>query len=70
MRTYRKPDGTFTGSAKKYCDAWNALKKPLEDRLGLFSIGFDPGFLMADKESNAPVDIPVWLAKRIVENLK
>lgn len=65
---YTTPDGQRTASVGRYLKEWNAIKEPLESVLGLESIGFDPGFLMRAKDQpySAPVDIPVWLAKRIV----
>lgn len=63
---YRTPDGKTTTSVKRYLKEWNALKKPLEKALDLESIGFDPGFLMRPKGGGNSVEIPTWMAKRIV----
>ena len=65
-QTYKTPDGEITTSVKRYLREWNALKKPLEKALDLKSIGFDPGFSMRQKGSRNSVEIPTWLAKRIV----
>jgi hypothetical protein len=65
---YRTPDGKMTSSVKRYVSEWNAIKEPLEAALDLRTIGFDPGFLMTanGEQYCSSVDIPVWLAKRIV----
>lgn len=70
-REYRNlPDGTYTQSVREYIKAWDAIRLPLEQKLGLKTIGYNPGFLMGDAGATAPhstVNIPVWLAKRIIE---
>lgn len=63
---YRTPDGVTTTNVKRYLKEWNVLKKSLEKALDLESIGFDPGFLMRPKGGGPSVEIPTWMAKRIV----
>ena len=63
----RLPGGGYTTSRKEYVKAWYSILEPLKEKLNLGSIGFDPGFLLYDKENErVSVDIPVWLAKRIL----
>lgn len=66
---YRLPDGKTTKSTKVYLREWNKLKKPLEKALSLETIGFDPGFIMYPKGGGRSVEIPTWLARRIVDSL-
>lgn len=71
MRNFigRKPDGTVTENGEEYGRAWAHLGDRLEEKLGdIKIIGYDPGILIAPKDSayGAPADIPLWLVKKIV----
>ena len=73
VRSERKlPDGrSVTMSVERYIKEWSAIYKPIENAYGLRLVGFDPGFLFADKEhANSTIDIPVWLAKRMADIAK
>ena len=65
-RQYRKCDGTMTANAKTMADSWYAVIRPIEQCYGLKIMGFDPGFLFRDGASGATVDIPKWLAERML----
>lgn len=60
-------NGLMTRNTRKYLDDWQGIAKKLSKRLDLTTIGFDPGFLMRDNNGRGTVDIPLWLAKRILE---
>ena len=64
--SYKTPDGQYTKSVRRYLREWNAIKKPLEKALDLQSIGFDPSFSMCPKGGGPAVEIPLWLARRIL----
>lgn len=53
---------------KEYIDISNTLCKILDVNL----IGFDPGFLISQKDdeygSGPSTNIPMWLAKKIIES--
>lgn len=54
-------------SHKLYVEEWYSIIKPLEKKLGVRTIGFDPGILVCDKTGEGrSIDIPVWLAIRII----
>lgn len=65
----RTPDGEWTRDVDEYLASWKAISEQLSKKLDLVCIGFNPGFLMKDalEPNNRSIDIPVWLAKRIVE---
>lgn len=67
MPARRLPDGTTTKSVRTFTKAWDEIIHPLEERLGVRVYGFDPGFLVQDKETGRSAEIPMWMAKRIVE---
>lgn len=62
--------GLKTRNTRKYLDDWQGIAKKLSKRLDLATVGFDPGFLMRDNGGRGTVDIPLWLAKRILEPVK
>ena len=64
------PDGTYTKSMRLYLREWRALKKPIEDSLGMTTIGFDPGLLMAAKGKGGSVEMPLWFARRLSAAMK
>lgn len=66
---HRLPNGKITKSMKVYLREWNKLKKLLEKELQLKTIGFDPGFIVYPEGGGRSVEIPTWLAIRIVESL-
>jgi len=64
----RLPDGKTTQSLAIYLKKWKAIYQPIEEAYGLRLIGFDPGLLFADADHpQSAIDIPLWLAKRMVE---
>lgn len=67
MDTYRKASGEYTEDSQVYLDSWYEIINPLEEKLNISVFGFDPGFLARDNETEATVDIPLWLAKRILQ---
>ena len=67
MRGYKLPSGDVTGSQEEYLLQWNTLADGVCDKLGTYVVGFDPGILLGRKDAPGTVDIPVWLAQRILE---
>jgi hypothetical protein len=68
----RMPDGRWTYDVDEYLASWKAISGPICKKLGLVCIGFNPGFLF--REATDPhskgIDMPVWLAKRILDAIE
>ena len=71
------PDGRKLITRKQYLKEWQSLGDALIKALGndLLMIGFDPSITLATfklengkKMLEVSTEIPVWLAKRIIEN--
>jgi hypothetical protein len=67
---HRLPSGKLTSSTKKYIDEWRKISSKLESILGVDVYGFDPDFGVRDKDSGKSFSLPLWAAKRIIENVK
>jgi len=66
----RLPDGSWTTDVNKFSKEWGKITKPFED-IGFKVIGFDPGIAMCDAETNqGAFEIPLYVAKRLVEAMK
>lgn len=69
----RGPDGEIIRGTKKYLTAWDKIIRPLEDRLNVKVYAFDPSIQIMRVVDGKPqygtgiVDLPVWLAKKILE---
>jgi hypothetical protein len=68
MKTFRMPDGSITNSLEDFMAAWEAIYRPLEEFLNVRVSGFDPDFLIVDRErpNGSGHTLPMWLARRIV----
>ncbi len=65
--SYKLPDGKVTVSFKRYLKEWGSISSELENMLDLELIGFDPCFQFRPRNKfGGSVEIPTWLAKRIV----
>lgn len=64
---YNLPDGSCSHDRDTYLAAWRALCAPVE-RMGLRLVGFDPGALFHDPETNKTLDLPVWFLRRFIED--
>jgi hypothetical protein len=67
------PNGHKHITKKQYCSEWSELGEKLKSKLGkdICMTGFDPmiSFCLAENGqmiNNSSVQIPVWLAKRII----
>lgn len=69
MTIYRTPDGKHTTSSRRYIKEWRAITRPIEQGLGLKTIGFDPDLLMTNSDGRGSIDMPLWFAKRLAEKL-
>ena len=71
---YRLPDyTTLVNDADKYCDAWQAMARPIEQALGLTLSGFDPDFMFTKGNPNGlstSISLPVWFVRDLNEKLK
>jgi hypothetical protein len=54
----RLPNGEYTNSEKKCCDAWDAFVKPLADATGTQLASFDPTVTLSDGRNS--VQLPLW----------
>ena len=71
MKTRKLPSGKFTESLDEYIEEWSRIRLILEDKLDLVTIGYDPGFFMKSKDGTGnPVEIPTWLAIRIIDSIQ
>jgi len=62
----RLPDGNPSYNPDEFAREWQKLIDPLEKGLSIRVSGFDPGFSVEDINSNNTSQIPMWLAKRII----
>lgn len=73
-RAYRLPPnkasegGNITSDVNEYCEAWDKIAKPLEEKFGWQLMGCDPGFLFQDKW-NQTFTIPSRVAIQILEEI-
>lgn len=62
-----------TTSYRRFNSEWNKIFKPLERITGMKVTGFDPSIQLTeikDKKWQSTVQIPVWLAKRLIDRIK
>lgn len=68
MSIFRLPDRSVTNDVKVFDREWDKIIIPLEKKLGVLVLSFDPGFTVLDRnDKSATANIPMWLAKRIIE---
>lgn len=68
MSTFRLPDRSVTDDVKVFDREWNKIIVPLEKKLGVLVLSFDPGFTVLDnRDKSSTAHIPMWLARRIIE---
>lgn len=69
-KLYQTPNGEYVSNVDDYIASWDEIRVPLERVLGLRTIRYNPGFLMQDTLAESRiVDVPVWLARRILANI-
>lgn len=58
----------------EYARAWRALAEPVEQKLGLTLVGFDPDFAFVKSNPHgsldAPIHLPVWFVRDLANALK
>lgn len=67
MTQFKLPNREYTEDVTRYELEWNRIIFPVEELLDVKVIGFDPGLLVRDRESDATVNIPLWLVERILD---
>lgn len=64
------PDGTFTNERSEYLSEWKKLRDALEKKYDIQVMAYDPHISFVDKKNKKSgwVDIPVWFAKRLIND--
>jgi len=65
---YKKPDGKYTENQIEYIEAWRDLSRPFCEIFDFELQGFDPSFLMKDK-NNEVLQISPNLMKKFYNEL-
>jgi len=64
---YRLPDyTTLVDNAEQYCNSWQQLAKPVEEKLGLTLTAFDPDYMFTKGNPNGlstTITLPVWFVR-------
>lgn len=67
MTHYRLPNDTHTTSVNKYIKEWRAIGDDLAKILDVKVLSFDPGFRVLSNDGGPAVEIPTWLAIKIIK---
>jgi hypothetical protein len=64
------PDGSSTSKLEIFNSEWDKIIKPFED-MGFQLVGYSPGIFLCNKATGSgSFELPVYAAKRIIENLQ
>jgi len=65
----RCPSGKTTTSVRRYLKEWRAVIRPLEKRMGMKALAFDPDVQLAiieDKKIYGAFGFPLWIIEKIL----
>jgi hypothetical protein len=69
-KTYRRcPNGKVTASVRLYLKEWYSIIRPLEKRMGMKVLSFDPDIQLAiikDEKILSTFAFPLWIAEKIL----
>ena len=66
----RLPDGSPAENPEEFAKEWQKFIDPLEKGLGVRVLGFDPGFSITDADGKGSCELPMWMAKKIINVIK